>query len=147
MIFQYLYTLLLMSIFLFWLWMVAICYVDTENFVINKTCHIIWCCVHFCDLFFHRIYSEQFFSLSPFNQNDFSFILLTGYMIFNGNLNLIFTKRNTCLYFIINFLSKPKIFSKDIQILNYFIHVTCEIGSKINSRTQESGCSWNLRSK
>ena len=45
-------------------------------FVINKICHILWCCVHFFDLFPYIIYSEQFFSPSPCNQNYSSSLVL-----------------------------------------------------------------------
>ena len=84
---------------------------------INKICHILWWCVRFY-LFFHRIHGEQFFSPSPCNQKLFFLSCFTRYIIFNGNLKLIFNKRNTCLYFIIILLSNPKIYSKEILIFN-----------------------------
>ena len=98
----------------------AICYVDFY-FVINQICHILRCSVHFCDIFFHRIHSENCFSPYPFSQNYFSYFL-TIYNIFNGSLKLILLKK-TCLNFITNSLYNPKIFCQDIQIFNYFIHM------------------------
>ena len=60
MIFQYIFTLFLISIYIFYLLTDAICYVDTDCFVINKICHIFWFSVHFLNIFFHSIHSEQF---------------------------------------------------------------------------------------
>ena len=54
----------------------AIFYADTYFCTINQIYYILWCCVYFCDLFFHSINSEKMLSPYPFNQNDFSFIFL-----------------------------------------------------------------------
>ena len=45
------------------------------------------------------------------------------YKIFNGSLKVVFNKRKTFLNFITNILSRPKISTKDIQILHYFLHM------------------------
>ena len=66
---------------------------------------------------------SNFWCPSPFNQSSSS-LDFSECVIFNGSLKLFFNKRNTCFNLITNILSNPKIFSKDIQIFSYFLHMT-----------------------
>ena len=90
--------------------------------VINQIWDIFWCCVPFCNIFFHRIHGQQFF-VHPYSTKIIFCFLFTGYIIFNGSLKPIYNRRNTCLNFINNTLFIPKIFPKDIQIFHYFLHM------------------------
>ena len=73
-------------------------------------------------------------------------LYFTIYIIFNGSLKLIFDQINTCSYIITNFLSKPKIFSKDIHIFNYLLHMVdfghgCEFLKRNRSVFCQMACS------
>ena len=87
-----------------------------RSFFINKICHVFWCFVHFYLCFSIGFIVRNSFSPSSCNQNGFPPFLLPS--------RLIFKIRTTCLYFIINFLSNPKITSKDLLIFNNFLHMS-----------------------
>ena len=89
-------------------------------FFVNKIFHVFWCCVHFF-MSFHRIHSEKFLQSITMQPKLFFISCFTKYIIFNVILKLVFNIRNTCLYLIINFLSKLKINSKHILLFNYFV--------------------------
>ena len=119
----------MLSIFLLYVLKGEVCYVDTEFFCYQRD---LSCLLKFCSLFF-LCFSIVFivsnsFSPSPCNQNYFSFFSSFQYIFFNGNLKLIFDKRNNSLCFIINLFSNHNFTSKHIfSSLNFFMIVILDM--------------------
>ena len=100
------------------------CVMLTQKFsVINKICQILLCCVHFFICFPIVFMVSNFLARPHSTKMMSSLIFLQDIYYFYEILKLIFNKRNSCLYFITNFLSNPKIFSKDIHIFKYFLRM------------------------
>ena len=90
------------------------------NYPNNQIWDIIWRCVTFSNMSFHRVHSQHIL-VHHYSTRVLFHFLFKRYNIFNGSLKLIFNKRNTCLNFITNILSRPNISLKDIQIFHYFL--------------------------
>ena len=121
--FQYLYTLFLISISSYSCYWVKFVMMTQKQFLSTK--YFIFSDVVFIFVIFFLIGFIVRNLLCPtlFNQNYFSFFFSQDILSSNGSPKLIINKRNRCLNLITNVLSNPKIFSKDIQIFNYFLRM------------------------
>ena len=94
-----------------------------HRFILLSTRYIIFSDVVFIFVIYFSIgFTVRSIKVDPHLKKRFYLSFLKRYITFNGSLKLIFN-RNNCLNFIIKFLSKPKIFSEDIQTFNYFLHM------------------------
>ena len=106
------------------------------------------CFLMLCSFLFppSRIHSEQFLQSITMHPKYCFLSCFTQYIIFNRILKIIFNRRHTCLYSIINFFSNLKITSKHLTIFNWFLHMSgfghgCEFLEKIRALFYQMACS------
>ena len=124
----------------------AICYIDTKILRYQQDMSYSLMLCSFFIIYFSIEFIVRNLSVHQHATKMVFHFYFTRFIIFNGNLKLIFNIRNTCLYFIIDFLSNLKIYSKDILILNYFLHISdfghgCELLKKIRAVFCQMACS------